>query len=302
MSFDLRHVRYFIAVAEEMHFRRAAERLGVAQPALSRAIKYLESDLDVILFERTNRSVRITRAGEVFLEGCRELVASIDYTVSQTQLAHRGQLGSLRIGYTDNAIAGVLPIMLKAFQEREPGITVTPFHGPTIDQLRRLEMNEIDVGFITGPVTKPGYEMITVQSERFVCIAYASHPITARQSIRLGELSGENFVHGSSAEWKYFHDYLFSLCRRAGFEPKIVQQAFNTAGILGLVASGMGLTVLTENSTIAMPPGLVVIPIEDVDEKLTTCAIWKMNKETGPRQLFKEYLFTEWEHALDTCP
>lgn len=300
MKFGLRHIRYFIAVAEEMHFRRAADRLGVAQPALSRAIKSLERELGVILFERTKRSVQITRAGDVFLEGCRALETTIDYTVTQTQLAHRGHLGSLRIGYTDNAIAGVLPIMLKTFQEREPGIMVTPFHGPTIDQLRRLELNEIDFGFVTGPVSRPGYEMIPVQSERFVCIVYDSHPIAGRESVRIAELAGENFVHGSSTEWKHFHDYLFSLSRRAGFEPRIVQQAFNTAGILGLVASGMGLTILTEKSTIAMPPGLVVIPIEDAAEELMTFATWKSDGATGPKQLFAEYLRAEWRRPFDT--
>ena len=294
MKFGLRHIRYFIAVAEERHFRRAAERLGVAQPALSRAIKLLEKDLGVVLFDRTNRSVRITQAGQVFLDGCRELTTSIEHAVAQTRMAHKGQLGSLRIGYTDNAIAGVLPDLLKAFQDRQPDVVLTPFHGPTSAQLRRLDANEIDVGFLTGPINRPGYEAVPVQTERFVCVAYAGHSLAARKRIRLEELAAEDFVHGSSNEWKHFHGYLFSLCRRAGFEPRIVQQAFNTAGILGLVASGLGLTVLTENATIAMPRGLAVIEIEDIAERLVSCAIWKEGTMAKPVDLFADYVRAEW--------
>ncbi len=290
MTFDLRHIRYFVTVAEYLHFRRAAEHLGIAQPALSRAIRNLELDLNVTLFERNNRNVQITRAGQVFLENCRGILTSLDHAVDQTRRAHRGQLGSLRIGYTDNAIAGKLPSLLKAFQEKEPGIVLNPFHSPTVEQLRRLELNEIDIGFVTGPVKKRGYEVVPIQSEPFVCITYAGHALARHSGIKLGDLADEDFVHGSSNEWQHFHAYLFSLCRRAGFEPRIVQQAFNTAGILGLVASGMGLTVLTKNSAIAMPPGLVVVPIEDIKEELQTVAIWKQADQPGPMRLFEDHI------------
>jgi len=290
MTLDLRHIRYFIAVAKQQHFRRAAEDLGVAQPALSRAIRNLEQELGVSLFDRSNRSVQITKAGKVFLENCQGILTSLDHAIDQTQRAHRGQLGSLRIGYTDNAIAGQLPSLLKAFQDVEPGIVLHPFHSPTVEQLRRLSLNEIDVGFVTGPVSRPGFEVVPIQSEPFVCITYAGHTLAHRDSIKLAELADEDFVHGSSNEWQHFHAYLFSLCRRAGFEPRIVQQAFNTAGILGLVASGMGLTVLTKNSALAMPPGLVVLPIDDIGEELQTVAIWKKSEKLGPARLFQDYI------------
>lgn len=290
MALDLRHIRYFVAVADQLHFRRAADHLGIAQPALSRAIRNLEQYLDVILFERSNRSVRLTNAGQVLLKNCRNILISLDHAVDQTRRADRGQVGGLRIGYTDNAIAGKLPAILKGFQENEPGVTLHPFHGPTVEQLRRLEMNEIDIGFVTGPISRPGYEVLPIQSEPFVCIIYANHSLAQKKSIRLFELANENFVHGSSNEWQHFHAYLFSLCRRAGFEPRIVQQAFNTAGILGLVASGMGITVLTKNSSQAMPPGLVVLPIEDIGDELQTVATWKKSDETGPIQIFENYM------------
>lgn len=290
MKFGLRHIRFFIAVAEELHFRRAAERLGVAQPAVSRAIRDLEQDLGVVLLNRTNRNVQITEAGNTFLEGCRRVMMAIEETTDRTSRAHVGKIGSLRIGYTDNAISGVLPDLLKAFRDQQPGVVLRPFHDPTINQLQKLEVGLLDIGFVTGPINLPGFAQIQLQSERFVCVTYENHPLAERQSIQLHELADEDFVHGTSNEWKHFYAYLIPLCRRAGFVPRIVQEAFNTAGILGLVVSGMGLTILAETSTLALNPHLKVVPIEDVTERLQTVAIWRTETLLGPTKLFVDFL------------
>ncbi|MBW4710492.1 LysR family transcriptional regulator [Roseobacter sp. YSTF-M11] len=298
MKFGLRHIRYFIAVAEEQHFRRAAERLGVAQPALSRAIQYLEKELGVVLFTRSNRNVQITPAGESFLAGCRGVINSIDHAVDNTRLAHRGLLGSLRIGYTDMAIAGCLPVLLKAFQDGHPNIILQPHHDVTVTQLQKLDTGALDIGFVTGPINRTGYRQCPVQSERFVCVVYESHPLAGRAAIRLEELAGEDFVHGSSKDWEQFHSYLLPLCRRSGFVPQVVQEAFNTAGILGLVSAGMGVTILTESVLNAIGPGLVAIPIEDASERLQTVAFWKRDAPDGAMQLFVDFL-QDYELSAD---
>jgi DNA-binding transcriptional LysR family regulator len=290
MKFGLRHIRYFIIVAEELHFRRAADRLGIAQPALSRAIRNLEEDLGVLLFRRSNRNVEITDAGKAFFEGCKSTMISIENTIDQARRVQAGKVGSLRVGYTDNAIAGVLPRVLKAFQDQQPGISFSPIHDPTNAQLRKLQKGELDVGFVTGPINMPGFEQVPVQYERFVCVTYAEHPLAGRDSIRLAELANEDFVHGTSTEWQHFHSYLIPFCRRAGFVPRIVQEAFNTAGILGLVTSGMGLTILAESATVALPRSLSVIRIEDVTEELQTAAIWKPDDLQGPKRVFVDYI------------
>ncbi|SDX86332.1 transcriptional regulator, LysR family [Ruegeria halocynthiae] len=290
MKFGLRHIRYFIAVAEELHFRRAAERLGVAQPALSRAIQYLERELEVTLFVRSKREVQITRAGETFLKSCRGVVNSIGHAVETTRMVHSGEMGSLRIGYTDMAIAGQLPTLLKEFQEQRPNIVLRPHHDVTVTQLKKLDEGELDIGFVTGPISRTGYEQCPIQSENFVCIVYESHPLAGRNSIRLEELAHEDFVHGSSKDWEQFYSYLFPLCRRSGFVPNIVQEAFNSAGILGLVACGMGVTILTDSVSNSISSGLVAIPIEDVTEQLQTVAFWKVGAEDGAMDLFVEFL------------
>ena len=290
MKFGLRHIRYFIAVAEELHFHRAAKSLGIAQPAVSRAIRNLEEDIGVVLLKRTNRNVQITPAGEVFLEGCQRVVATIDQAIDRANRAHAGKIGSLRIGYTDMAISGNLPDILKSFQDQQPGISVKPYHDTTVIQLQKLDVGLLDAGFVTGPINRAGYEQVPVQSERFVCVTYVGHRLADRESIYLHELANENFVHGTSHEWSHFLAYLIPFCRRAGFVPCIVQEAYNTAGILGLVASGMGVTILTEGASLEANPLLKIVPIEDVTERLQTVAIWKSENLLGPVKLFVDYI------------
>ncbi|PJI84376.1 LysR family transcriptional regulator [Yoonia maricola] len=290
MRSDLRLIRYFVAVAEELHFRRAADRLGIAQPALSRAIQTLETELGVALFTRSNRNVQITPAGKVFLDRSHEMLSLMERATEDVHNAHHGRIGSLRIGYTDIAIAGPLPTLLKDFQGRHPQIILQPQHGVTLTQINRLTEGKLDIGFVTGPVNKDDYDEQPVQSERFVCVCADSHPFARRTGIQLTELATEDFVHGSSTDWQHFYDYLIPLCRRAGFMPRIVQEAFNTAGILGLVSCGMGVTVLTESVCLGHGPGLMVVPIEDLTERLITSAIWRRDHVVGPTGHFVNYL------------
>ncbi|QBY02246.1 LysR family transcriptional regulator [Rhodophyticola sp. CCM32] len=292
MKFGLRHIRYFIAVAEEEHFRRASERLHIAQPALTRAIQHLERELNVTLFDRANRRIHITEAGKTFLAGCKSLMANMEATVENTRQVDAGKIGALRIGYTDIAIAGTLPRLLKDFQEREPGITMKPHHSVTTDQLERLKNGTLDFGFVTGPVTRPDIESHPIQEERFLCIVYEGHRLASRSRISLEDLADEDFVHGPAKDWEYFYYHLLPLCRRAGFMPRIVQEAYNSAGILGLVASRMGITILTESTGRSAIPGLVEIPIAGVKETLKTIAIWRAEDSGGAKKRFVDFLKT----------
>lgn len=290
MRIDLRHLRCFIAVAEELHFRRAAERLGIAQPALSRTVQNLERELGVTLFDRSNRVIEITKAGRTFLTGCQGVLNGFEKTIEDTRRIHLGKVGSLRIGYTDMAIAGVLPGMLRDFQDRQPDIDLELRHAVTSDQLHHLDDGELDFGFVTGAIDRVGYAYQPVQSEGFVCVVHSGHPFAKRKSVRLEELARENLVHGSSTDWEYFFSYLIPLCRKAGFEPQFVQEGRNTTGILGLVACGVGITLLTDFVCKTVPPGLVVVPLANVKERLDTVALWKTDTDNDARRLFIDFL------------
>jgi len=293
MSIDLRHLRCFVAVAEDLHFRRAADRIGIAQPALSRTIFNLENELGVTLLKRTNRSVKLTTTGKTFLDGCHRVLNLMDRTIENTLRVHEGRVGSLRIGYTDNAISGCVPDILKKFKELQPDIDLQLQHCVTSVQLKYLEEGEFDIGFVTGAINRSNFETCLVQSEEFVCVVYEGHPLARRKSIRLEELANEDFVHGSSKDWEHFFSYLIPLCRRSGFEPKIVQEGLNTAAILGLVACGMGITILTECVRNSVGFGLVVIPLEDASDRLDTVAIWKTDAPNGAKDRFVDFLKPE---------
>lgn len=290
MRSDFRRLRYFVAVAEELHFRRAADRLGIAQPALSRAIRSMEEEMAAALFSRSNRAVKLTPSGQIFLERAYEILSLAERAARDVRNAHSGRTGTLRIGYTDFAIAGPLPELLKDFQVLQPQITLRPQHGVTLTQLKRLAEGKLDIGFATGPISADGYAQRPICAESLVCVCPSSHPFAQRESIRLADLADEDFVHGGAKDWQYFYDYLNPLCRRAGFMPRITQEAFNTAGILGLVSCGMGVTLLTESVVRALGPGLRVVPLQDVSEQLITCAIWRQDQAHGPTGHFVDYL------------
>lgn len=290
MGIDLRHLRCFMAVAEEMHFRRAAEKLGIAQPALSRTVQNLENDLGVTLFDRSNRIIQMTKAGETFLRGSRAVLNSLEQTVDDARRVHLGKIGSLRIGYTDFAIGGGLPDHLRIFQDDQPDIDLRLRHAVTTDQLVMLESGDIDFGFVTGAIDRDGYGQCVVQSECFVCVVYEGHPLAKRNTIRLEELAQEKFVLGSAREWEYFFSYLIPMCRKAGFEPNITQEGLNSAAILGLVACGMGVTILTEWVCGTVGPGLRILPFSNVSDRLNTTAIWRTDIMNKAKDHFIDFL------------
>lgn len=290
MSIGFRHIRYFTAVAEELHFRRAAERLNIAQPALSRAVQGLEAEVGVRLLDRNNRQVRLTTAGQVFLQGCRATIDGFEGAMLQARKAALGEAGSLSVGYTDFAISGELPQILQGFRQRYPDIAVEPVHGFTANQLIDLEVGRLDFGFLTGPFRRDGYDSLLVQSDRFVVVLYESHPLAERKEIALSDLAAEPFIVGVQHGWQHYHDHLYRLCRAAGFEPRAVQSAFNSEGIFGLIACKMGIAVHTDCAYNYIRKGLVVRPLKDCEAEVPTLAAWNSRRITPVQQRFIDYL------------
>ncbi len=290
MRFDLRHIRCFVAVAEELHFRRAAERIGIAQPALSRTIRDLENDMGVILLERTKKFVTLTKAGQAFLESSRAILIAIEYAVENTRNVSDGKMGSMRIAYTDLAIIGVLPKILKDVRSDLPDVALQFKNDVSINQLRDLEDDLLDIGFVTGPISGTWFEQLPISHERLTCVVYDSHPLASRTSVRIADLAEENFVHGAFKEWEVFLSHLLPLCHRNGFKPRIVQEGITSLGIMGLVAAGVGITVLTESIGNSLPIGVTMIPIEDAIDPIQTVAVWKSENIDKTKRRFIETL------------
>ena len=295
METGLRRLRYFRLLADEPSFRRAAERLGITQPALSRAIALLEEDVGAALLERTRRGVRLTPAGESFAVGAANVLAALDGAVGQARKVADGLAGNLVVGYTDTAVAGRLPDLVRGFRERCPDVHVRLRQGYTRQQRHWLGIGELDVAFMTGPVDEPGRDALPVQRDRFVAILPRHHPLAEAAPLALADLAAEPFVMGDPDHWSVYNEQFLALCERAGFAPRIVQSAPDSRGIVGLVSCGMGVSVQTESLAPLADPRVRFRALEDCTERVTTVAAWNTRFMPPVKARMIEYLR---EHAV----
>lgn len=302
MRVELRHVRHFLAVADTLHFRRAAAQLNLAQPALSRSIRNLEAEIGVVLFHRSKRSVELTPAGQVLSREWRGVLEKIERGAHRACDAARGEIGTIRIAYTDFAIAGELPRLIQAYAQRVPEVEIDTRHAVTWRQIATLEEGEIDVGFLTGPIDHPDFETVLVQQERCVLVVPKDHPLARRTEVYLSDLAAEPFILGDEKDWRNFHAYVHSECRRAGFEPRVVQRAYNSVGIFGLVASGMGITLHSETARNALHPDLVVRPVADFRPVIPTVAAWRRSIDAPAVRTFVAFLRQRYEAGPADAP
>ncbi len=242
---ELRQLRYFLAVAEERSFSRAAERLHVSQPPLSMHVKALEDELDVRLLDRTNRGVTLTPAGQVFFDEVRSVLRRLDQAKAKAQQAGQGEVGTLSVGFVSIAGYGILPPALKRFRERFPKIDVQLHELTTDAQIREMRAGRLDLGIGLAPVDEAGLTFETVLRENLLLAAPVGHPLVPRTGpVRLKALSNEQFIIPPRDIGPGLYDLIISLCRANGFAPKITQHARQMQTVIGLVASGMGLALV----------------------------------------------------------
>lgn len=268
------HIRYFVAVAEELHFRRAGERLHIAQPVLSRAIRQLEDQLGVMLLQRSSRHVSLTAAGSVFLEECRRAMEIMERAENRAIKADRGELGRLIIGYTDFAINGPLPKILAEFHRQCPEVRVDLIRRNSHEQLEDLESERIDLGFLTGPISQQGIERYPVQQAPYVAVLPWDHPLAELAAIPLSALAHEPFVLGNMDNWRHITPQIQACCMQAGFIPKIIREAPNSDSIFGLVAAQMGVTIYPDCDLNHNRRNLAIRPLADIDASLITEMVW----------------------------
>jgi len=242
---ELRHLRYFLAVAEEKSFSRAAERLHVSQPPLSMHVKALEAELGVRLLDRTNRGVTLTPAGQVYLDEIRAVLRRIDQARIKAQHAGQGEVGTLSVGFVSTAGYGILPPALKRFRERFPGVDVQLHELTTDAQIREVRAGRLDLGIGLGPVEEDDLTFETVLRETLVLAAPVRHASIPRSGpVRLKALSNEHFIIPPRDVGPGLYDLIISLCRASGFTPRITQHARQMQTVIGLVASGMGVALV----------------------------------------------------------
>jgi DNA-binding transcriptional LysR family regulator len=249
MIMELRHLRYFVVLAEELHFSRAAQRLGISQPPLSQQIRVLEDTLKARLFERTNRRVELTEAGRALLVEARATLDQAERAVAVVGEAQRGEIGELRIGFAPSAPL-IVPFTatILAFRKAAPGVRLVLNEQVTTEQIDALLERRLHIGFIRSPSFPDLPEAIAaieLYREPLVLFMRADHPLAVRsRAVPLKALAAEPFIFFPRSHGTSLHDQMFALCRRVGFAPRIDQEARGNATILGLVAAGLGVTIL----------------------------------------------------------
>lgn len=260
---ELRHLRYFLAVAEERHFGRAARRLRIAQPPLSRQIQDLEGELGFLLFDRTRRRVELTPAGTALLPHARHVFEAIDLALADARRAAAGQIGRITVGYPSSVAFSGLPELVRAFRARSPAVDVALREAPPQDQIDGLRTGHIDVGFIRGPLHDLD-DLATrlVLREPLMAALPSGHPLAKRVRLRLSELSEESFISFPRRRGPAFFDFILRACNDAGFTPRVVQEA-PQLDMVSLVAAGFGVAILPASLRGSRRPGAIFRPISD---------------------------------------
>lgn len=274
---ELRHIRYFVAVAEELHFRRAAERLNVSQPPLSQQIHGLEEELGVALFHRNRRAVSLTPAGRRFLPRARRILSEIDAAILLTR---HGSAQAFTVGFVSSATSLMAPV-LRHLRAIHPDIELHLVEGSTSQQADMLRTGEIDVGFLRPPV--PGRDINTevLMREPLALILANDHPLAGRTGLKLADMARERFVLFPRALGPGLFDSIIVACRKAGFSPEIDQMGESMLTILGLVAAGQGVS-LVPASLAREASGVVFHQPDDLDEMTVLAAAYSVERLGSP--------------------
>ncbi|MEU8632594.1 LysR family transcriptional regulator [Amycolatopsis sp. NPDC048633] len=242
---ELRHLRYFVAVAEECHFGRAADRLHMAQPPLSHQIKQLETELGVELLIRTTRRVQLTSAGRQYLDRARAVLAAVEAAGVEAGRIAAGEVGRVAIGFTGSATYELLPSLARVLRQEMPGIELD-LKGEMLTpvQVAMLVEESLDIGFLRPPVREPGLVVRVLRREPLIAALPAHHPLTERATVRLADLRDEPFVCYPSRHRSVVYDAVFDACQYAGFVPSVVQEVGETATLVSFVAAGVGVALV----------------------------------------------------------
>ena len=268
MSIELRHLRYFIAVADELHFSRAAERLGMSQPPLSQQIRQLEEAVGARLLVRTNRRVALSEAGRLFLAEARDILARVDNAIDLARRAQRGETGELRIGITQSTpLSEHIPRTIFAFRQQWPFVQLQLEEMNSLLQLDALLERRLQVGIVRGTVLPDALESKRLFRDPLVAVLRSDHPLlagrNAQRKLKTAALAHEPFVLFARSAGAGIHDHVLTLCRNAGFTPRVAQEAREVSTIVGLVAAGLGVSILPASCERIRVGHISYVPLAD---------------------------------------
>lgn len=289
---ELRHLRYFAAVAQYLNYSEASRRLHVAQPAISQTILDLEDELGVKLLLRTKRTVQLTAAGNAFLRETEEILRRAAEAQRLTQRAARGEVGSLGIGFFGTAAAPILPALVQAYRRKFPDVELRLYELNPDQQLAAIDDGRIDLGFSRPlpPDRRTEFEEEVVYTDRLAIALPAAHALARQKVVRLKSVAGEPFVQFHRKGAPGLFDEVIAVCRRAGFSPRIVNEPNFMATVMTLVESGLGVSLIPRCVRSLNRPLAVVRPIEPQSARIPLCIAWRKSAQSPVLSAFLDIL------------
>ncbi len=271
---ELRHLNYFAVLAEELHFGRAADRLFISQPGLSKQIKHLESILEVQLLERNKRNVHLTPAGHYLSNEVKQLNERIDDVIHHTRLVHSGLQGNLRLGYIGSAMQNIIPDLLKQIDKEYPGIQFDLAEMGNNDQVERLLHQSIDLGFVrTEHVPKP-LKSLTIFEDTFSLVLPLDHPIAVDQLEDLSVISDEKFILFESSYSQSYYIKVMQIFADAGFSPKVAHHTIHASSIYRLVENGLGISIVPSSLKLGYDLAVKFVELPSISQRASLSAVW----------------------------
>jgi LysR family transcriptional regulator, benzoate and cis,cis-muconate-responsive activator of ben and cat genes len=285
-----RDLQAFMAIAEELSFRRAAERVLIDQSALSRRVQNLEESLGYPLLFRTTREVVLTEAGRVFYEEIAPAMQSLARAADVARVAAQGKTGRLRLSYMSFAATDVMPAAIRGFAAEFPDVALELRYLRTQAQKLAISRGEIDLGFMLGPFQNPQFDQIAVASEQLLALIPEDHPLAAQETVLLADLAAQKLILGSHDQWDFFRMLVGDLFSAAGLELDIAYEPSNSLGIIGLVANGLGVSIFADSIARFRPQGVVFRPIADCATQLQIILCWNRANQSPALRNFVAHM------------
>ncbi len=285
MIMDLRHIRYFLALAEELNFSRAAERLYISQPPLSRQIMELEEKIGAKLFHRTKQEVELTNAGRVLMHEAYQIIDQVEQAFISTRLSSTGKVGELRIGFS-GAVNDIIPT-LKKYRKAYPQVRITLKHLTSTEQIQALNERKIDIGNISVPTTNEKIQTIPLKKLFFKVALPEGHPLALKKSINLRDLENETIIITSKSAGIVFYETIMNIFETIDFKPNIAIQAHDLQTVLTFVSSGVGIS-LTPSPFVPVK-GIVMREIEGINFAVEGRLAWRTDNRSEVLEEFLEF-------------
>jgi DNA-binding transcriptional LysR family regulator len=284
---ELRHLRYFVSVAEALSFTKAAQKLHTAQPSLTRQIKDLEEEIGVRLLNRTKQQVTLTDEGRSFLADAKRLLALAAETVESVRRLHSGEVRALNVGYVSNLFYDLLPKTLASFHQSFPTVSVNLFDMSCGDQFRALENGKLDLGFVGlhEPIARRGLEFRTIASYKTVAALPKNNPLAGKTTVELKALAPMFFIGMSEVSYPFYREWLTKTCERAGFTPKVLQDVDLERAMIHAVAAGLGVALVPEQLKKLEHENVVFRPLNPM-VGTEGCVAWRNENPSAALQAY----------------